>query len=133
MNRRLEVVLRQFGNYFQSVGGLATSLDRLMAAGARGDEVEQRRQRGEIGRLIGRSRDAARAIQSQDRRLLARRTDLPESFMDQLDRDAEALGAVAKAVRSEDPGALRHSSETVRAMLERWRALLTFGAQPSGR
>ena len=82
--------------------------------------------RKEVRRLIGTARRAARLIREQDRRLLERRTNIPDALVEQLDKDTEDLGHINRLTGENSLGAARQAQRKVQSILEAWRELLTF-------
>ncbi|MHC4990318.1 MAG: Clp protease/crotonase-like domain-containing protein [Planctomycetota bacterium] len=121
-DQRVVAVLGEFRVYFQSLGALHQLIGELQEAGddeIRGLLVQSRR-------LAGRARGAARSIRREDGRILARRTNIPEAIVDELEADEQTLSRIQPLVQQNNTASLEQARQSVAKLLDRWRALMTF-------
>lgn len=124
MDRRLEDLRRQLNLYFESLGDLVSGMNSLADAYNRKDKKAADKAKADISRQVTRMRTAASGIRKSDKSLLARRVDVPDDMLSQLQTDSELLGRIDRILSSDTYEGFNEARERVIKVLDAWRKIL---------
>jgi len=124
MQRRFDDLLAQISIYFRALRSLRDAIVDLGDAYENKDRTAARKHKSIISRQITRMQTSGRAIQKIDKSLLARRIQLPDAALEQMQADASLLGRISGLIKTDTYDGFNESVDRLNTVLEAWRALL---------
>jgi hypothetical protein len=128
LDRKFADLVKQVNNYFSAIGGLVKSLNELADAYGKKDREAANLLKSDIGRQVAKLSNAGRAIQKIDKSLLARRMEVPDEAIAQIEADAQLLSKLNRLLRTDTVEGFNESAQRMNAVLESWRKLLRLSS-----
>jgi hypothetical protein len=124
LERKFVDLVTQFNNYFNAISGLVKSLNELRAAYEKKNRAAASQLKSDISKQVAKLSNAGRAIQKIDKSLLARRIEVPDQALEQIEADAQILSRLNRLLRTDTIDGFNESADRMNTVLESWRKLL---------
>ncbi|MCL4209133.1 MAG: hypothetical protein HRU76_12695 [Phycisphaeraceae bacterium] len=123
-DRRLNDVQSQFDAYFRSLAALNQKMIGLFEARQRGDARSVDSLRKDVGREIGKVRNAGRQIERAARAGASRNITVPREYVSQIERDQDLLSQVPALLRSDSASDWSQAGQKVGTVLREWQKIV---------